>query len=517
MDRRKFLKVSAYSGGLLLGNPLFLPACSGKRDGNEPQPRLVLLFATCSVSQSYLSPYNKAADYTPNIARFAAESSVFTRHQTEAGLSGIAYASILSGNQADKHGIFDHPRRLDETVWLISEAFAQNDYDPYFWDGHLMAKYHLGYGQGVPPGNSTGKFLVHDDSRFDAILKRVSSDRSYKAFVLVTGMVTHNPYSLDFRNRDHNPETLPSHFQTLGITSEEFYKYRSLYFQKEWSFRIKYDFENTIREWDLSGDELKKFIGVVEYLYKCGIHVLDRRFGNIIRKLAERDLLDKSLVVFTSDHGEILYRDNTFFKFCHGHQLTPEVLTVPLIIRSPSLGARSKRHSFVSRSIDVFPTIAGLCRLSMPEKEKPDGIDLTPVMRGHSPPMSIPAFSHTGVLPEIATNYPEYQDSLLRRLFPQRDPNLAWVSVRIEDMLFKYAKIKPDREDLAPFAFDLARDPTERQNIFDHNDEYHRKALNKLKQYKASLISAYRSWYSTKDSEIPEKEKIETLKSLGYI
>ena len=61
------------------------------------QPRLVLLFAACSVNKFCLSPYNQNVSYTPAIARLASEGMVFTKHQTESGQSGTSYASIFSG------------------------------------------------------------------------------------------------------------------------------------------------------------------------------------------------------------------------------------------------------------------------------------------------------------------------------------------------------------------------------------------------------------------------------------
>ena len=69
--------------------------------GETPQPRLVLLFAPCTVSTAFLSPYNEEVDFTPNLQAFAERSVVFQRHQTEAGQSGPAYAAIFSGGQAD--------------------------------------------------------------------------------------------------------------------------------------------------------------------------------------------------------------------------------------------------------------------------------------------------------------------------------------------------------------------------------------------------------------------------------
>ena len=58
-------------------------------------PRLVILVATCSVNAAYLSPYNDEVSSTPNLAKFADESIVFNRHFTEAGQSGIAFASTV--------------------------------------------------------------------------------------------------------------------------------------------------------------------------------------------------------------------------------------------------------------------------------------------------------------------------------------------------------------------------------------------------------------------------------------
>lgn len=64
---------------------------------------------------------------------------VFQRHETESGQSGISFASLHSGQQADKHGVHRHPRRLDEKTYLISEAFADAGYDTFFWSGQPMA------------------------------------------------------------------------------------------------------------------------------------------------------------------------------------------------------------------------------------------------------------------------------------------------------------------------------------------------------------------------------------------
>ena len=155
--------------------------------------------------------------------------------------------------------------------------------------------------------------------------------------------------------------------------------------------------------------------------------------------------------------------------------------------------------------------------MHIPEKEKPDGVDLSSVMTGQTQPPSLPAFSHTGLVPDFTAQNPNYKGSLYYKLYPRKDPDLMWVSVRIGDMVFKWAKFDPERPDFAPFAFDLGNDPAERRNLFDHKDKYHQEVLDKLKQYKGRLVSACRLKYSTIEPRIPEAERIKRLKALGYI
>lgn len=477
----------------------------------------MLLYASCSVSKHCLSPYDSDVSYTPAFARLAEEAAVLAKHQTESGQSGVAYASIFSGCQADKHGIFNHPRKIDDSVYLISEAFAENGYDAHHWDGHPMARYKMGYGQGVGENSHYGVGLAAEDSRFDKLLTRLSSDKEYRAFVLTSFSLTHHLYTKKLSEKHRSYTTLPAEFEAMGVTNTEFRKYRGLYFRLGRSFPLSWDFQGKTREWKLSEEELGKFIKVVEYLYKCGIRYLDTTFGMIIDKIAEHGLLDESLVIFTADHGEILYRDNAFAKFTHGFQLAPEVISVPLIVRAPLLGVESATHSFVSRSIDVFPTIAGLCGLRIPEDKRPDGVDLSSVLTGQSPPPSLSAFSHTALVNDVVTTWDAYRVSPYYKLYPRIDPELMWVGVRIEDMFFKWAKFDPDNDAFAPFAFDLSVDPDERHNLFDGSNMRHRKILDELKRYKERLVAGCLLKYENEESGVSEEERARKLRSLGYI
>ena len=103
---------------------------------------------------------------------------------------------------------------------------------------------------------------------------------------------------------------------------------------------------------------------MIELLYKASVYELDALFGGVIEAIEERGLIDASAIAFTSDHGEILYRDNALFQWGHGYQQAPEVIGVPFLLRAPGLPAG--RFDHVTRSTDVYPTLAGLAGVAAP-------------------------------------------------------------------------------------------------------------------------------------------------------
>jgi len=97
--------------------------------------------------------------------------------------------------------------------------------------------------------------------------------------------------------------------------------------------------------------------------YDGEIRYFDRELGRLLSALEERDLLDSSVVVFTSDHGEGFGQDNYWFS--HGELLTEDSVRIPLLIRSP--GIESGHRLEPASLVDVVPTILGLLGLAAPE------------------------------------------------------------------------------------------------------------------------------------------------------
>ena len=90
---------------------------------------------------------------------------------------------------------------------------------------------------------------------------------------------------------------------------------------------------------------------MVSSYYAC-ITELDENIGRILAKLDELGLRDNTIVVYTTDHGELLGAHTTFQKHCHYE----ESVRVPLIISHPATLPSGSVCEQPCSLIDLFPT-----------------------------------------------------------------------------------------------------------------------------------------------------------------
>jgi len=107
--------------------------------------------------------------------------------------------------------------------------------------------------------------------------------------------------------------------------------------------------------------------------YQAGIDRSVKEFEKRLQILEKRNLLDTTLVIFLSDHGELLGEYGGIIG--HGFPTAPEIAYVPTVLLHPKLPAGlSFENEGVLRHIDLYPTIAEVL------KKKPtrttDGINL---------------------------------------------------------------------------------------------------------------------------------------------
>ncbi len=487
-------------------------ACTSAAPDPVP-PRLVILYAPCTLAKTFLTPYGAEPWLTPNLARFADNAVTFENHRTEAGSSGVAYAALYSGVQADRHGVFLHPTVLPDEIDLIAESFAARGYDTYFWSGHPMASRRLNYDQGVSPHRSFTHRLKASDTRFIQLLETLRSDPTRRAFVVTGFTVTHGPY-----RRDYLPRYLEMHpHERPESTGADLDRWVRLYRQNY--LALAYNYEDTMERLGIEPAAAPQLIQAIELLYKASVAHLDQMFGELLEAVDEHGLRDESLIAFTADHGEILFRENALFKWTHSSSLAPEVLEVPLLIAAPRSGIVPGRYTGVTRSIDVFPTLLALSGLSVPANSSIEGRDLAPVLTGREAPPDLLAYSHSAVIPRVVRRQMQAGGESIwgqrMRFFPRPGVNSLWVSVRRGGKVFKFRNFGTR---WGFEAYDLDVDPGETTDLFDPDDSEHQAMAQNLRRYKSKLVESARALAAARSDGSPtESEEAAALRSLGYI
>lgn len=111
-----------------------------------------------------------------------------------------------------------------------------------------------------------------------------------------------------------------------------------------------------------------KYLGMVT--------LVDQAVGDILQALDDNRLRDDTIVVFTSDHGDLVGDHMLFGKSC----TYEEALKVPLIVRVPWLEKGGRRIEERISQIDLVPTLLDL--MGEPIPEGLEGISRAPVLRG---------------------------------------------------------------------------------------------------------------------------------------
>lgn len=118
----------------------------------------------------------------------------------------------------------------------------------------------------------------------------------------------------------------------------------------------------------LGADYLQTIKNNVKSNYRFGIKEVEKHFLSHVNELDKMDMLDNTIVIFTSDHGELL-GEKYLSKNLYGHSFPPikELAIVPTVFYNMDLDI-----DFM-RTIDIIPTCLGMIpNMSM---EDVDGVD----------------------------------------------------------------------------------------------------------------------------------------------
>ena len=263
------------------------------------RPPHVFLFVVDSLRPDYLAPYNPAVTFTPRIAELAADSLVFRNAFTHYGGTGLSLPAIWMG------GVGVHKQ-----------------YVRPFWPMNTLEKLlNANRYQGV----------MGVDVIMEQLLKPVDPPVE-----LDRGVRT-----MDYRMCRTLDELAARMPRPLGGAPVFGY-----------SLPQDLHVSNIMTASVPPGESYPGFHAP----YAARVRAIDRCVGAFVDFLKRHDLYDNSVVVLTSDHGEMLGEEG---RWGHAYYLFPEILQVPLVIHLPA-GARRDEAldpDAISFLTDISPTL----------------------------------------------------------------------------------------------------------------------------------------------------------------
>ena len=112
--------------------------------------------------------------------------------------------------------------------------------------------------------------------------------------------------------------------------------------------------------------------------YYGHISAVDLEFGRLLRKLEETGQAENTIVIYTSDHGDMMGSHG------FGGKRLPweESCKVPFLVRYPGVEPAKREVEEIFSTIDIYPSLCGLSGLAIPGHCS--GRDLSSAMRGES-------------------------------------------------------------------------------------------------------------------------------------
>ena len=115
--------------------------------------------------------------------------------------------------------------------------------------------------------------------------------------------------------------------------------------------------------------------------YYAMIKLIDDVFGRILETLEETGQRERTMIIFTSDHGEMLGDHGLIQKGCRFYE---GLVRVPLIFSFPEHFEQGLRSDALVGLLDKTPTLLELAGLGVPDRMQ--GMSLLPILKGEASP-----------------------------------------------------------------------------------------------------------------------------------
>lgn len=418
---------------------LVLILCGSTTLFANERPNIVLVMAD-DQGWGQTSYYNHPFLKTPHMDAMAANSLRFDRFYAGGPVCSPTRASVLSGRNHNRTGVWNHgaPFRLQEKT--IAQALKNFGYKT----GHF-GKWHLNgiRGPGVP--------VLGEDVTSPGAL-------GFETWLTVTNFFDIDPVM----SRNGVFEELKG--DSSEVIVDEALKYMKT--NKDNSMLVVIWYGSPHEPFVASERDRADFKGMpdnVQHHYG-EIVAMDRSLGTLRKGLRELDIADNTLLWYCSDNGGLPAFSPVAVGGLRGHKTTiwEGGLRVPGIIEWPRIIKKSRIIQHPAGVVDIFPTVLDILGEDLSSMLKPhDGMSLLPIIHGDT----------SGKRPKAMGFHSDGRSAIV-------DNDFKLVIQNIQSGVFEL--------------YDLIKDPTETENILYDNPNKAAELIQKFTTFNASVEASIR-------------------------
>lgn len=341
--------------------------------GLGARPNILILHADQWRAQSFGYAGDKDVK-TPNIDALATESANLVNAIAPLPVCTPSRAGLLTGQHPLTNGVFMNDIRLAPEAVTLADVLAGQGYQTGY-----IGKWHLDGNERqefTPPGPRRQGFQYWKALNCTHSYNHSAyydNDDPTKKYWKGYDVLAEGADAMDFLtscSRGSQPFFLmvswgPPH-EPYGTAPEE---YKKLFDPAKLSVRpnVPEDMQEKTR---------KAAAG-----YYAHMAAIDETLGKVIDRLKRDNLYDNTIIMFTSDHGDMLGSHGHFGKQAPYN----ESICIPMLIHYPGQnGVKPGRYDAMFSCEDIMPTLLGLCGVKIPESV--EGKDFSGYLRGGEKP-----------------------------------------------------------------------------------------------------------------------------------
>ena len=379
-----------------------------------PSPNLLFIF-TDQQRWDTLGAYGNPGISTPHLDRLAADSILFRKAYVSQPVCTPSRSTLMTGLYPHTNGCISNNIALAEKVHAFPEMMTAGNYETAY-----IGKWHLGDEIFPQHGFKHWKSIEDNYWKFYSSPENMPVNCSYYHFLKKHG------FQPDVRHGDFTcfsrffATRVPEDYSKPGFIAEEtcrfidenrsspfilfvnFLEPHSPFFSclddlydpadvilpsnfcanmtEDVPLRTRLSSERARRTgdswpWPLEDEsEWRKFIAH----YWGSVSLVDRSVGRILTTLDNCDLNRNTIVVFTSDHGDMMGSHGMIEKSV----MYEEAVRIPLILRTPQLGFEKRVVDQPISQVDLVPTLLSMMGQAVPDHL--EGTDRYPFLKGQA-------------------------------------------------------------------------------------------------------------------------------------